>query len=66
MIEIILFFYANLIESLKAQDYPKELYDIYLIADNCTDATAETPTVQIIKIVMSANNNFFTVFIKSP
>ena len=31
----------NLVESLKAQNYPKELYDIYVIADNCTDATAE-------------------------
>ena len=31
----------NLIESLKNQDYPKELYDIYVIADNCTDRTAE-------------------------
>ena len=32
---------ANLVESLKKQDYPKELYDIYVIADNCTDNTAE-------------------------
>lgn len=31
----------NLVESLKEQDYPKELYDIYVIADNCSDATAE-------------------------
>jgi cellulose synthase/poly-beta-1,6-N-acetylglucosamine synthase-like glycosyltransferase len=31
----------NLIQSLKEQDYPKELYDIYVIADNCTDSTAE-------------------------
>ena len=31
----------NLIKSLKEQDYPKELYDIYVIADNCTDRTAE-------------------------
>ena len=31
----------NLIESLKEQDYPKELYDIYVIADNCSDATAD-------------------------
>ncbi len=30
----------NLIESLKKQDYPAELLDIYVIADNCTDATA--------------------------
>ncbi len=32
---------VNLIESLKKQDYPKELIDIYVIADNCTDKTAE-------------------------
>ena len=32
---------ANLIESLKQQTYNKELYDIYVIADNCTDNTAK-------------------------
>ena len=32
---------SNLIESLKNQTYDKKLYDIYVIADNCTDATAE-------------------------
>ena len=32
---------ANLIESLKNQTYNKELYDIYVIADNCTDNTAK-------------------------
>ena len=32
---------ANLIESLKNQTYDKNLYDIYVIADNCTDKTAE-------------------------
>jgi len=31
----------NLVESLKNQNYPKELLDIYVIADNCTDGTAE-------------------------
>jgi cellulose synthase/poly-beta-1,6-N-acetylglucosamine synthase-like glycosyltransferase len=31
----------NLIDSLKNQDYPQELYDIYVIADNCTDRTAQ-------------------------
>ena len=31
---------GELIESLQQQDYPKELLDIYVIADNCTDATA--------------------------
>jgi cellulose synthase/poly-beta-1,6-N-acetylglucosamine synthase-like glycosyltransferase len=29
------------IESLKKLDYPPELFDIYVIADNCTDTTAE-------------------------
>ena len=32
---------VNLIDSLKNQDYPKELFDIYVIADNCTDRTAK-------------------------
>ena len=31
---------GNLIESLKNQTYDKKLYDIYVIADNCTDNTA--------------------------
>lgn len=29
------------IDSLKKLDYPEELYDIFLIADNCDDKTAE-------------------------
>jgi len=32
---------GNLVESLKNQNYNKELYDIYVIADNCTDNTAK-------------------------
>ena len=32
---------ANFVESLKNQEYPKELLDIYVIADNCTDNTAQ-------------------------
>lgn len=31
----------DLIDSLKKQNYPKELLDIYVIADNCTDNTAK-------------------------
>lgn len=29
-----------LLQSLKAQDYPAELFDVFVIADNCRDATA--------------------------
>ena len=32
---------AQLIESIKKQKYPTELCDIYVIADNCTDDTAD-------------------------
>ena len=32
---------GNLIESLKNQTYPKDKYDICVIADNCTDKTKE-------------------------
>ena len=31
---------ANLVESLKKQDYPQDI-DIIVVADNCTDSTAE-------------------------
>ena len=31
----------NLVDSLQEQDYPRELYDIYVIADNCNDNTAK-------------------------
>ena len=32
---------CDLVESLKNQTYPAELTDIYVVADNCTDRTAE-------------------------
>ncbi len=32
---------ATLVNSIHHQDYPQELIDIYVIADNCTDKTAE-------------------------
>lgn len=31
----------HLLDSLNAQDYPKEYMDVYVVADNCTDRTAE-------------------------
>mgnify|MGYP004514444599 CR=1 FL=1 len=32
---------GELIESLKQQNYPSDLLDIYVVADNCTDGTAQ-------------------------
>lgn len=31
----------NLLDSLNAQDYPRDCYKVFLVADNCTDNTAE-------------------------
>lgn len=32
---------AHLVENLLNLDYPKNMYDVYVIADNCTDKTAQ-------------------------
>lgn len=32
---------GQLIDSIKQQDYPEELIDIFVVADNCTDSTAK-------------------------
>ena len=32
---------GNLIDSIKAQNYPSDLVDVYVVADNCTDNTVE-------------------------
>ncbi len=31
---------GNLLESFRAQDYPQELFTVFVVADNCTDNTA--------------------------
>lgn len=31
---------GQMIDSLKSLNYPKDLYDIFVVADNCTDSTA--------------------------
>ncbi|MEG1569885.1 MAG: glycosyltransferase family 2 protein, partial [Clostridia bacterium] len=32
---------ADIIDNLDHMEYPRELYDFYILADNCTDKTAE-------------------------
>lgn len=41
---------GNLIESLQKQNYPKNKYDIIVIADNCTDKTKEVAEGYGVKI----------------
>lgn len=39
-----------LIRSLKAMDYPQELFNIFVIADNCSDQTAEVAKAEGAKV----------------
>lgn len=32
---------GNLLQSIAAQDYPQELLEVFVVADNCTDSTSE-------------------------
>ena len=32
---------GDIIDNLSHMDYPREMYDFYILADNCTDRTAE-------------------------
>ena len=32
---------GNLLDTLKCQEYPRECFDVFLVADNCTDRTAD-------------------------
>ena len=69
---------GNLINSLKALDYPKELYDIQVIADNCTDNTEKIARDLGAKVFVRKENDpnkktkgyalqaFFNQFLKDP
>ncbi|GBF74037.1 glycosyl transferase family 2 [Paenibacillus sp. 598K] len=46
-----------LIDNLKRLDYPKELYDIFVICDNCTDKTAEVARSHGVRACVRTNPN---------
>ncbi|NMC57202.1 MAG: glycosyltransferase family 2 protein [Eubacteriaceae bacterium] len=48
---------ANIIESLNMLDYPKELYDIFIIADNCNDKTASIARKLKVKVFERFNTS---------
>lgn len=41
---------AELLDNLKNQNYPKELLDLYVIADNCTDNTANIARMEGVSV----------------
>jgi cellulose synthase/poly-beta-1,6-N-acetylglucosamine synthase-like glycosyltransferase len=42
---------GDIVRNLQEMDYPSELYDFYVIADNCTDRTAETARAAGAKVI---------------
>lgn len=48
---------GNLISSIKNQDYPSELVDIFVVADNCTDSTASVASAHGATVFERFDNN---------
>jgi len=48
---------SDIIESLKKIDYPKDMYDIIIIADNCTDNTAKKAKNKGVQVFERFNNS---------
>ena len=46
------------IDSIKHMNYPEELYDIYVIADNCTDSTSEVARSRGAKVMERTDPKF--------
>ena len=46
----------ELLDSLQKQNYPKDMYDVYVIADNCTDNTAEISRKHGATVIERFNN----------
>ncbi len=44
---------GDIIKNLQQMDYPRELYDFYIIADNCTDNTAEVAREAGAKVIVT-------------
>lgn len=44
---------SDIIRNLQQMDYPKELYDFYIIADNCTDNTAQVAADAGAKVIVT-------------
>ncbi|HOJ12261.1 MAG TPA: glycosyltransferase family 2 protein, partial [Clostridiales bacterium] len=47
---------AHIIDSLFRQSYPKEFFDVFVIADNCTDMTAEIAEGHGAKVFVREND----------
>ncbi|MBE6947223.1 MAG: glycosyltransferase [Ruminococcaceae bacterium] len=48
----------HLLDSIKAQDYPSDLIDVFVVADNCTDNTAQVAQAHGAKVFQRFNKQF--------
>jgi cellulose synthase/poly-beta-1,6-N-acetylglucosamine synthase-like glycosyltransferase len=48
---------SSIVENLTHVNYPKELYDVYVVADNCSDRTADTASSAGAKVLSRFNNS---------
>lgn len=46
---------SSIVENLQHVNYPKELYDVYVVADNCNDKTADTAALAGAKVLVRVN-----------
>lgn len=49
---------SQLIDSIRGQNYPSELIDIYVVADNCTDNTAAVAIDRGVYVFSRQNNSY--------
>lgn len=42
---------GNLLKSLKKQEYPEELFDVFVVANNCTDSTKEISLENDVQVI---------------
>lgn len=47
---------SSIVENLQNVNYPKELYDVYVIADNCSDKTADSAARAGAKVLVRVNS----------
>lgn len=47
---------SSIVDNLKDVNYPQELYDVFVVADNCTDKTADTAAKAGAKVLVRFNN----------
>lgn len=49
---------SDLLNSLRAQDYPENMYEVVVVADNCTDQTAKIAKHENVRTVERKNSRF--------